>query len=148
MVAWPVNGTENWNDPMEEFVHTEHNTNGTHGTLNTTGDVKAGGFISFGSPSELTIAGGAITATKSYHTVDTAGDASTDNLDTINGGSDGNILVIRPESNLRTVVAKDVTGNLTLAGDFSMGANSDTLTLIYDAETSAWIELSRSDNAG
>jgi len=30
MTAWPENGTENWNDPMKEFVLTEHNTDGTH----------------------------------------------------------------------------------------------------------------------
>ena len=30
MTAWPENGTENWNDPMKEFVLAEHNTNGTH----------------------------------------------------------------------------------------------------------------------
>jgi flavin reductase (DIM6/NTAB) family NADH-FMN oxidoreductase RutF len=30
MVAWPENGTTNWNTAMAEFVAVEHNTDGTH----------------------------------------------------------------------------------------------------------------------
>ena len=94
---------------------------------------------------ELTIAGGVITATQNYHQVDTEGDASTDDLDTINGGTVGQILIIRAQNDARTVVAKDGTGNLRLNGDFSMNDLDDTLTLIYTG--SNWLEIASSNNS-
>lgn len=104
------------------------------------------GFTVLGTSSVVTIASGTITVTESYHEVDTEGAAATDDLDTIStdGISNGSVLVLQPASTLRTVVCKDGTGNLRLAGDFSMDGNHDTITLIKD--TSFWYELSRSDN--
>lgn len=105
------------------------------------------GFLSLGTPTELTIATGAVTATRSYHTIDTESDGlTTDDLDTISGGADGDILVIRAANAARDVVVKDGTGNIQCAGDFTMNNTQDTMTLIYDATLTAWIELSRSDN--
>lgn len=95
--------------------------------------------------SELTISSGAVTATNSYHLIDTEGDASTDDLDTISfSGQAGTILVIGPADGARTVVAKDATGNLQLAGDFDLDSTNDRLVLMWSG--SAWIELSRSNN--
>lgn len=112
------------------------------------GDVKiSSGFLNLGGVSEVTIAAGAITASRSYHFVDTEGDAASDDLDTINGGSNGDLLIIRAVSSSRTVVAKDGTGNLNLAGDFTMDNATDSLTLIYDTTLGGvWVELSRSDS--
>lgn len=31
-MTWPANGATNWNTDMAAFVHTEHETDGTHGT--------------------------------------------------------------------------------------------------------------------
>jgi beta-xylosidase len=95
----------------------------------------------------LTISSGEVTATKTYHTIDTESDAGSDDLDTIIGDSDdveGQILIIQAESSIRTVVVKDGTGNLRLNGDFSLTSANDTLVLIYNG--SNWCELSRSDN--
>jgi len=97
-----------------------------------------------GDYSEKTIASGVITVTESFHQVDTQGDASTDDLDTINGGEKGMSLTITAADGTRTVVAKDGTGNLRLAGDFSLDTQNDTLTLIYNGTN--WLEVSRSDN--
>lgn len=109
---------------------------------------KTSGFTFLGDESTLTIASGAITPTSGYHDVDTEGAAATDDLDTINepteGLADGAILVIKPSSSARTVVAKDGTGNLRLAGDFTMDDGTDMLTLIWTGTT--WNELSRSAN--
>lgn len=91
-----------------------------------------------------TISVGAITVTASRHAVDTEGAASSDDLDTINGGVDGQILIIYPANDARTVVAKDGTGNLQLAGDFSMDNSQDRITLLYDG--ASWVELARSGN--
>ena len=102
-------------------------------------------FTGLGAKSELTIATGAITATKSYHSVDTEADASSDDLDTINGAASGRMLVIEANNSARSVVAKDGTGNLLLAGDFTMDHADDKLTLC--GEGTDWVEISRSSNA-
>ena len=95
---------------------------------------------------ELTIATGAITVTRSYHSVDTEANAATDDLDTINGGAEGAIIILRANNSARTVVVKDGTGNLNLAGDFSLTSITDTITL-FKGTGSTWFEISRSDNA-
>ena len=94
---------------------------------------------------ELTISGGSITVTQNYHQVDTQGDASTDDLDTINGGTVGQILILRAQNDSRTVVLKDGTGNLKLSGDFSLDDLDDTITLIYTG--SNWVEVATANNA-
>lgn len=97
-----------------------------------------------GDAGELTIATGAITAFSEYHTVDTESNAASDDLDTINGGWEGMVLTISAAASTRTVVAKDGTGNLKLAGDMSLDNAEDTLTLRYNGTN--WLEISRSDN--
>lgn len=106
----------------------------------------AGGGLATPDAGELTIATGAVTATGSFHTIDTESDAASDDLDTINGGTDGMFLTIMAEDGARTVVAKDGTGNLQLSGDCTLDNAQDTLTLLYVAALSAWVEISRSDN--
>lgn len=97
-----------------------------------------------GDPTELTIASGAITRILPYHTVDTEGDAGSDDLATVNGGITGAILVLQSVNNGRVVTCKDGTGNLQLSADMVLNNTQDTLTLIYNG--SNWCELSRSDN--
>jgi len=101
--------------------------------------------IGVGAAVELTISGGVVTKTKSFHTIDTESDDAADSLDTINGGSEGDILIIRAEHTDRTVTVTDV-GNIILAGaaDFIIDSTNDTMMLIYDG--ASWLELSRSDN--
>jgi len=93
---------------------------------------------------ELTIAAGVVTAYLEWHTIDTEADAATDDLNTINGGTDGGVVTFRASSGARDVVFKDSTGNLQLAGDFTLNNTQDTITLRYMGGT--WYELSRSDN--
>lgn len=94
---------------------------------------------------DTTIAAGAITVTSSFHRVDTEAAAATDDLATINGGSNGTLLILKPFSSARTVVVKDGTGNLHLAGDFSLTNTLDTIMLVH--VNGLWLEISRSDNA-
>ena len=101
--------------------------------------------LALGSTSGLTIAAGEITITQSYHQVDTQGAAGSDDLDTINGGSAGSLLILAAVNAARTIVCKDGTGNLLLAGDFSLDSNQDAI-LLFKA-SSNWVEISRSDNA-
>lgn len=82
---------------------------------------------------ELTIASGIITATGSRHTVDTESDASTDDLDTINGGSEGQIINITNANTARAVVVKHATGNILIpGGDITLEDTNKELLLAYD----------------
>lgn len=96
------------------------------------------------SSTELTIdTNGIVTATQSYHTIDTFEDASSDGLATINGGYEGMFLVLRAANSARTVVVTD-GANLKLAGNFSLDNGEDTITLF--CRGSDWVEISRSSN--
>jgi hypothetical protein len=110
------------------------------------GGVSVAGKVNLSTDAELTIVSGAITITKSFHRVDTEGDAASDDLTTIHGGAEGDILILRAEDSARTVVVKDGGGNLLLAGDFSLDNVQDTITLI-NLDGTNWGEISRSDNA-
>ena len=99
-----------------------------------------------GGPTELTIASGAVTATGSFHLIDTQGDASTDDLDTItpwSGIRDGQMLIIRPASDDRTIVVKNGTGNITLASTRTLDQTKDYLWLLYDRANNGWVEMNR-----
>ena len=128
-----------------------HN-NGSQGKLTVWGEsatdppvITVDGALRIKEIANLTIASGVVAVKASFHGVDTEGAAGTDDLDTINGVSgSGQLLILRPVSGARTIVAKDGTGNLKLAGDFTMDNAEDTLLLINDGTN--WLELSRSDN--
>jgi hypothetical protein len=106
--------------------------------------LKTPGMLSLGEYEEQTIDSGIITVTKSFVRIETESGATTDDLDTISGGIAGDLLVIRALDGAHTVVAKDATGNMQLAGDFSLDTILDTLILIHGYNR--WHELSRSDN--
>ena len=96
--------------------------------------------------SSLTIASGAITVTKSFHLVDTEGGAATDDLVTINDAAPiGTILVLNSANSARDVTLKDGTGNLLLAGDFTLATTAQTIMLLK-LGGAQWTELSRSAN--
>ena len=105
----------------------------------------------FGPSDSKTIAGGVIVLTAGRHyvqiTVQGGPGSGNDDLDTITGGIEGDLLVICPSTSggADTVTAKDGTGNLLLAGDFAMDNVLDRLTLLRTA--AVWVELARSSNA-
>jgi hypothetical protein len=71
--------------------------------------------------------------------------AAPQDLETINGGSDGKILYITNTDATYSITVKDNAGNINTAGDFVM-SQYDTMTLIYNSVASKWLELSRSNN--
>ena len=103
-------------------------------------------FVNLGAGSELTIAAGEITVTTSYHTVDTQSDDAADDLDKINGGSKGDILVLQSANSGRDTTVKDSWANIRLASgtDFVFTDAEDKIFLIF---SSTWTEISRSDNS-
>ncbi len=94
----------------------------------------------------VTISGGIIsTAVGSWFVVETQGGAASDDLDTISNGVKGAIAVLTAANDAHTVVVKNGTGNIKLAGsDCTLDNVNDTLTLMFNG--SNWLELSRSDN--
>jgi hypothetical protein len=91
---------------------------------------------------ELTISSGAVTVTGVFHTLDTESNAASDDLDTINGGSDGQLLIIRTEDSTRDVVLTQ-SGNIVLPFGVSvtLGTTSQSAALIYDGALSKWIVI-------
>ena len=96
---------------------------------------------------KATISGGAITFNSSYMIVDTEAAAATDNLDTINGGQTGDILILRTEDNARDVVVRHAQGNIYCGSNRTLGARVDRLALIYDADVAQWSLLAFADNS-
>jgi hypothetical protein len=87
----------------------------------------------FGAASELTIASGAVAATRSYHTIDTEADAASDDLDDITGLGAGELLLVTPAHTDRSVVLRHAIGANKIA---TLGARNITL-----AETTDWALL-------
>lgn len=98
------------------------------------------GLLSF------TIASDTITIGKSSKLIkiDSEGAASTDDLSTINGGTVGQVIIIKSSSVSRVITVKDKVGNIDLSGDFVLDATDDTLTLVWNG--TYWCEIARSSN--
>lgn len=95
------------------------------------------------APTTLIIVNGAITRTQKRHKVDTEDGASTDDLDTIGGGADGEELILRIAVSGRTVVLKEGTGDIDMASDFSMSTTRHVMHLWYNGDDAKWQEIAR-----
>jgi hypothetical protein len=104
--------------------------------------------IQFTAATELTIASGAVTITQSVHTIDTEGDAATDDLVTINGSASERIIYLRAANDARTVVLKHGTGNIQLYGeaDVSLDEDHKTVQLLYNGTN--WLQVGGSGGGG
>lgn len=97
-----------------------------------------------------TIASGAVVFPTGNHLVtilelDTESAGASDDLDTVTGGTEGQILIIKAANDARTVVVKDSTGNLETEGDMTLDNVQDTITL-YNKSGTEWREIARSNN--
>jgi hypothetical protein len=88
-------------------------------------------FAFAGAPTTETISGGAITATKSTHII-AAETGTEDDLDTINGLTDRQLLLIKADTG-DTITVKHATGNIHFdsGADFELSGDS-WLLLFYD----------------
>lgn len=100
------------------------------------------GSLAF-TESELTISAGSITPTRTHHSVDTAGDSSTDDLDTMSTASvsDGAIVILHAENAGRTVVVKHGTGNLNLFAGSDLSLDDLTKSIVFQRRGATWYEL-------
>lgn len=82
----------------------------------------------------------------STYYVDTEAGAATDNLTTINDSTaeNGDEITLFSASSSRDVTLVDGTGNLRLAGNFTLATSSDSIKLRYFSGN--WYEVSRSTN--
>ena len=88
---------------------------------------------------QLLITDGIITVTDTFHSVRVQ-TGSSDDLETINGGVDGQILFIKPYDNNDIVLKNDVDNILCNGGsDVTLNTSRDIAMLIYQSDT--WIQL-------
>lgn len=92
-----------------------------------------------------TIASGVITATGSFMVIDTEAAGAADDLDTINEGVQGDILILRSSDNARDITVKHGTGNIFCGSDRVLNNTTDKITLMNENGTT-WSMLSFADN--
>ncbi len=103
----------------------------------------------FSGASPLIISAGRITLPEGgvkfrNHTVDAESMAASDDLDAVDGGYAGDMLLLSAVDDARTIVVKDGL-SLNLAGDFNLDHTGDKLLLVC-VESGVWHEVSRSGN--
>jgi hypothetical protein len=132
---------------VDDLITTVSGKLDDHNEMNNLDYVSSGhiGFassdtLSMASAVELTIVSGTVTCTQTLHRIDTEGDIATDDLDTIIGGTDGDIIIVRAENGTRTVVLKDGTGNLKLGGrDLELIDTNMAVMLFYSGVLDQWL---------
>jgi len=104
--------------------------------------------INSGAAASLTIATGIVAVTNigSAYALDTEGASATDDLDTINGGADGDIIFVRNANDARNVVLKHGAGNIWNPdlSDITLDVTTDLVTLRYSSVLAYWVVQSSS----
>ncbi len=97
----------------------------------------------------LTIGTGVITVTQGFHKIDTQNTTdTTDDLDIIAGGTNGDFLVLQAANSSRSVVIKD-SSSIQGSGDFTLDDASDKYMLIHISgvgTASVWDRVSEASN--
>jgi hypothetical protein len=71
-------------------------------------------------------------------------DGATDDLDTILGGIEGDLLLLRAANDARSIVIKDGTGNILMPADMTLDNTEDIELLYFDGTN--WCEITGSSN--
>jgi len=93
-------------------------------------------------PKTLEVVSGAVTRTQRMHRVDTENLASTDDLTTINGMLDGEIIILSCANPARPVTVKS-TDNVDIASDMVLDAWRKNIGLFYNGSQGKLNELWR-----
>lgn len=127
-------GQIDWDDVWSDAVH-DHSAAGEGGQ-----NLRSIQELEFDNYSELTIAAGAVTRTQVYHSIDTEAGAATDDLDTINGGAEADLLITRQDNDARNV-KYTVNGNLEIPSGIDIYSDlaSHALGWIYDGQN--WLNF-------
>lgn len=90
--------------------------------------------LNLGTDTTVNISGGIIAITKSRHLVETEASAASDDVDTITGGVEGDVLMLQCVSASRVVTLKHNTGNIWFrdGADRSLYDVYQTIVLIFD----------------
>jgi len=94
--------------------------------------------VALGDDTTLTINSGAVTVTGGHHAVDTESSAATDDLTTINGLADGQIVFIRSVSSDRVVTIKHAVGNIRLNGGIDFELDTPQKGVLFVA-SGGWV---------
>ncbi|MCI0406707.1 MAG: hypothetical protein L0209_11710 [candidate division Zixibacteria bacterium] len=95
--------------------------------------------LNTGTAQPRTISGGAIEKIGkfSYYSIDTEASAASDDLDTISGGNEGDLIFIKAANSARTVVLKNGTGNIKTEGSVNLSMdNTEDLAILHFDGTS------------
>lgn len=98
-------------------------------------------LLKLGTPTELTVAAGAVTRTRTNHTVDTESDAATDDLDTISGGTNGDVLYLWLADAARVVTVKHGVANIRTTDGQDIELSADGPLLLIRGATNWHVRL-------
>ena len=133
-----------------EYIHAQERYSWGISDVGTT---PTAGFLNFGPVRTLTIAGGEITPTATRIALATEGGGAIDDLRVINGGTDGDWLILSTSQASQDVVLKQRvsgTDNIRLNGeaDVTLNHSYDRISLVYREADSSWVQFTTlSDNA-
>lgn len=105
-------------------------------TWNFNGTLNVNAKLVTPDKSELTISSGAVQPNGVFHTLDTQGDAATDDWDTILSPTNGQWNIFRTANSARAVVVKHGTGNISIANnlDINLTSTNRAILTVYDLE--------------
>lgn len=110
------------------------------------GDLSISGLLNLPSAGDLTLSSGTITVTGSSHRIDTQGSTATDTLQWINGGVDGDIIILSTVSGARDIVIRG-EGNIIVPGiSITLNGAYDTVMFRYSGPQVKWLIVSFNDD--
>jgi len=127
-------------------------TFGTQTISQTGGRFTQNGWMSIGAGAAATIASGVAAVTRTCMILDTEGGAATDDLDSVTGGTAGDILVIRTASSNRDITVKHSAG-AGGAGTFRLNSATDKVlssafdVIWFENRGGLWCQVAFGDNA-
>lgn len=101
-----------------------------------------GGNLNFSVSNNVLLSGNAITRQKTNQKIDFFSTGTPATLNTINGGTDGDLIILRTSANDKKINVVNGTGNLNLNSDYLIDSINHTITLLYDGNV--WNEIARS----
>lgn len=105
-------------------------------------------FLHLPAPITLQIDNGTITVSQSIHIIDTENLAASDDLETINGGQDGTLIMLCAANSGRSISIKHGGGNIDCGNGDILLKHNKFVSFVYVEERTQWlcVSVSRLDN--